>query len=317
MGYDYILPTGFPVARSVRPVSPPVVPANPEPMVTQEHLLNYSTVDKGFYRLRQLFVTLPLTVMKGLKGTSDFTFSDTMLVSKVPYYLGGIFLALSPFVGKDYREGTRQGAAVISYLLGTILTHTLVNRLYQWRYGVDLTMLYRTKDGNVDQVFASHDFARFDLLKPYHYAVMGRKMGIPSNIDDPQGAVRDYIRHIIASSRALKLIVGNILSAIGAGFIARSDVWLKVPAIGKAIAGVWRSSRLGLFQKLCQSTRPLADLTASLLYDRYNVAKSSLSHSLVVLGGMATIVATVLYSLSSLGKMKKTYQPVLKPGGPN
>jgi len=281
--------------------------------VLQDHLLNYSALDKGLYRLRQLFVTLPTMLVKGLKGASDFTFSDTMLVAKVPYYLGGVFLALSPFVGRDYREGIRQGAAVLSYLLGISFTNVLVNSLYRGRYGVDLTMLYRTKDGNVDQVFASHDFARFDLLKPSHYAEMSRKMGIPTNIDDPQGAVKDNIRHIIASSRALKLIVGNLLSALGAGFIARSAAWLKVPAIGQAISGVWRSPRLGFFQKLYQSCRPIADLTSSLFYDRYNVAKSSLSHSLVALGTMATLVLTVLYTLSSLGKTKKQYEPVYKP----
>lgn len=274
-------------------------------------LLDYNFLDKGLNNLKTLFVTLPKTVWRGLKGAEDYTFAETMLVAKVPYYLGGVFLTLSPFIGGNKAEGIRQGAAVALYLLGTAATHTLINTLYRLRYGVDLTMRYRSKTGQVERVFASSDFPRFDLLKPRHYRLMARKMGIPHDVYQPEEAVKEHLRYIIPSSRALKLIVANVLSAVGAGYLARTNAWLEVPKVVPVIKTIWKNPASGFGTKAQRTLTAVAGAFKPVLEDRFKMAGAPWWKKTVVYGSLAALAASVYYILFHAIPQKE-YSPVRK-----
>ncbi len=261
-------------------------------------LLDYSIFDKVAHRLKTTFVTLPKSVWKGLIGSKDFTFADAMLVAKVPYYLGGLGLTLSPFIGGNKGEGIRQGAAVLLYLLGAMGTNGVINGLYKWRYGIDLTMMYRSKNGPTEYVFASSNFPRFDLLQNKHYRALAEKMGIPFHIQDPQDAVRDQLRYAIVTSRTLKLIVGNIISAIGAGYLAKSDRWADVPKAFPVIRQIWQNRGLGVWGKLSNSAATLGEAFRAVLIERLNVASAPLWRKVVVYGGLASILGTIGFILT-------------------
>lgn len=269
-------------------------------------LLDYTPLDKGLQAIKTLFSTLPKTLVKGLRGDKDFSFSDAMLVAKVPYYLGGAFLASSFLLGGNKLEGIRQGTAVILYLLGTAGSNFAINTLYRLRYGVDLTMMYRSKNGNIEKVFASADFPRFDLLKHHHYQRMAKKMGIPPEVYEQDGAVREQLRYITSSSRALKLIVANLFSAIGAGYLARSNAWAEVPKALPVLRSLIKDPKLSLLKKLSLSTKTVSHALSAPLFERLNMAKANTWQKVIVYGGLATMVGTVLYILGK-GTAKKEY----------
>jgi hypothetical protein len=274
--------------------------------IPEDTLLEYTVVDKGVNKLKTLFYTLPKTIWRGLKGSDDYTFADAMLVAKVPYYLGGLFLTLSPFIGGDKREGIRQGAAVLLYLLGTAGTHMGINTLYRMRYGVDLTMMYRSKTGQTEQVFASNDFPRFDLLTPRHYRNMAKRMGIPLDVYQPDESVKEHLRYIISNSRALKLIAANLLSAIGAGYIARSDAWLEVPKVTPVLKSIWKNPDFGIVQRAQKTISAISAALAPVIEDRFRMSGASWWRKGVVYGGLAALAGTVLYILFK-GTPQKDY----------
>jgi hypothetical protein len=224
------VPYGFRAAQEDKSFIPDPITAKEQNLhpVPTDRLLEYSTLDRFAHHLKTVFVTLPQTVMKGLRGDSDFGFSDFMLISKVPYYLGGTCLVSSFLMGRGKGTALRQGIGVFLYYAGVSLSNHFINGLYRLRYGVDLGQLYRRADGRVEKVFASSDFPRFDLLTPQQYRHMREKMEIPSNVADPDKACRDQISRVISSSRAMKLFLGNIVAAVGAGYLAQSDGWLKL-----------------------------------------------------------------------------------------
>lgn len=209
----------------------------PDPIVAEEqntHLvpmdqaLRLNPLQKAGLWAEQTFVALPKAVVKGLKGDPDYSFSDFLHVAKIPYYLGGTLLTLSFLAGRDKVNTVRQGMGVLLYYLGVGSANTLINGLTQWRTGVDLNLRYRNADGKVEKVFASADFPRLDLLSRQDYEKIKDKMGIPPTIADPVGETNREIKEVISTSRANKLIVGNLLAAVGAGYIARSDGWARL-----------------------------------------------------------------------------------------
>lgn len=258
-------------------------------------LLDYTFLDKGLHKLKTLFITLPKTIWRGLKGSEDYTFSDAMLVAKVPYYLGGAFLALSPFLGGNKREGIRQEAAVLLYLLGATGTNLLINTLYRLRYGVDLTMMYRSKTGQVENVYGSSDFPRFDLLKPRHYNLMAKKMGTPDDVYEKDGAIRENLRHIINTSRTLKLIMANLLSAIGAGYLARSDAWLEVPKVAPVIRQIWQNPSVGTVEKAQKTVRSVAATLRGPLVERLSLSQKGPWQKAIIFGSLGALFGTICY----------------------
>ena len=267
-----------------------------KPNVVKDVLLDYSPLDKLIHAAKTVFVTTPKTVVRGLKGADDFSFSEMMLLTKIPYYLGGAVLTLSFLRGGNMKEGLRQGAAVLMYLAGIAGTNAAIDGIYKAKTGIDLGMLYRNAAGHVEKVFASADFPRFDLLQQRHYDKMATKMGIPDDVNESDGAVREQIRVAINRSRAMKLIIGNLVSAIGAGYIARSPEWSAVGHLPQTIRAVWRDPSLHVGQKLLSHVGVTFHTLAQPFIERLNVWKAPAWKQATVYGGAALLAATALFT---------------------
>jgi hypothetical protein len=282
--------------------------------VPVDKILDYSTLDHIAHNLKTIFYTLPKTVFKGLRGDPDFTFSDFMLVSQIPYYAGGAFLAYSFLAGRDKPSFARQGVGVGLYYLGNLAANGLINKIYKYRYGVDLTQKYKRADGRIEKVFASADFARFDLLTKKQYAEMQRKMKIPSHVADSDQACREQLYGVISSSRAIKLLLGNALAAVGAGYIARSIHWSKL--LGSKLLGsepilsrIWRDPLGGsFFNRLATSWTAFKSNIMPALEERIlGIGPSAPSATLrkSVLGGLLLVGAFCLYNSWNVIKPKR------------
>lgn len=175
--------------------------------------------------LEHNFVTMPKTIVQGLKGDNRFTFSDFLDVANIPYYLGGAVLAGSFAAGGDRPNMIRQGIGVGLYYAGILGANQAINLFYKLKSGVDLNLKYRKPNGDIEKVLASADFPRVDLLTKPQRAVIARKTGIPTNVADPDREVNDQVRQIISAARADKLILGNLAAAIVAGYVARTELW--------------------------------------------------------------------------------------------
>lgn len=210
-----------------------------------DRILRLGPLDKLKFNLKNTFVTIPQGVIRGLKGDSNFSFTDFLNVAKIPYYVGGGALATSFLLGKDRLNFTRQAIGVALYYLGVIAANKGINALYKYKDGVDLDLRYRKSNGDIEKVFASSDWARIDLLRPEDYKRLREEMEIPDNVAHPDREVQDNIKRIVTVSRADKLILGNVLAAVGAGWLARSDAWARLIGSGKALVTTLRDPNGG------------------------------------------------------------------------
>lgn len=209
------------------------------PTPYDDKLLRLTAKEKLALDVKNAFVGLPNTIYQGLRGDGHFTFSDYLSVTSIPYYVGGAVLAASAAAGRDKLNMSRQGVGVLLYYLGVALANKSINAFYKYKTGVDLDLRYQKANGDIEKVYASTDFPRFDLLEKPDRQVMIRKMHIPDNVADPKREVNDEARTIISASRADKLILGNLLAAFAAGYIARSDAWARLPDGLKSIRQIW------------------------------------------------------------------------------
>jgi hypothetical protein len=198
---------------------------NKNPLIPVDKPLQLNPLQTLALNTKTVFVTTPKTIVKGLRGDRDFTFADFMLLSKVPYYLGGVFFVLAHIAPKNSREALRTGVGVGLYYLANQLTNAGINGLYWARYGIPLGLQYKSTTGRIEPALNTADFPRTDILTDAQYDRMAKKMGVPDTVADPKVACNQQIRQAIVSSRAMKLIVGNILAAVGAGYIAKHSGW--------------------------------------------------------------------------------------------
>lgn len=290
--------------------------------VPVDKLLDYNQLDHLSHDLKTLFVTLPKTVVKGLKGDPSFSFSDFMLISKIPYYMGGAVLAYSFLAGRDKPSFVRQGVGVMLYYAGVTLANRLVDFIYKQRYGVDLNQKYRRADGRVEKVFASADFARFDLLTPKHYQEMQEKMGIPPTVADRDQACREQLFRLISSSRAIKLVLGNVLAAIGAGYLARTDLWSRLLGRESTLGTIWRDpAGGGVLNRLNDTWVALKSFVGPALKEKIQGVPGEASPWLrkVTLGSLLGIGALCVYeSLNGVKSKRFESSPItLIPRGEN
>ncbi len=230
-----------------RSIAPPVNLVDP---ITSKKLKLYSPFNDRLLRLtpwqtfklnlKNTFVTLPKTVYQGLRGDANFSFADLLNVSSIPYYLGGACLAASFAAGRDRVNFIRQAVGVGLYYLGVTAGNTAIDKTVKWRTGLDLNQRYRKSNGDIEKVSASVDWARFDLWSEQDYHHIAQKLGIPTSVADPKREVQEEVRRIISTARTDKLILGNLLAAVGAGYIARSDVWARLLGSGKDLKTAWK-----------------------------------------------------------------------------
>ncbi len=278
-----------------------------------DRLLHLDATDKMRLTFLNTFVVLPRAILRGLRGNSDFSFSDFLNVAKIPYYLGGAVLAASFAAGGAKKDFARQAVGVALYYLGVSAANHGINVLYKLRDGVDLSMRYRRFNGDIEKAFASTQFPRIDLLKEEDYRHMMDKMGIPETVADPHREVSDNIKNIISTSRADKLILGNVLAAIGAGYIARSDAWARLLDAGRLLKTIWRDPNGGgPLNRLSSSGEAMWGLARRGWSEKvfgYAGEKSPWLRRNVLLVGMAIIATTVAHCMG--GRRSRNYESPL------
>jgi hypothetical protein len=221
-------------------------------------------------------------------------------------------LVSSYAAGGNKREAIRQGAAVAMYLLGAGATTKLIDSIYKHRWGLDLSRKYRSKFGKIEPMYASVDFARFDLLSDQDYDRLAHKMGIPERVHNREGAVQEQIKYAISRSRTTKILLGTLLSAVGAGYMARTDAWLSLPDKLASLKPLWKSETLGMGAKLGRSIRTIGHALKTPLAERLNLRGASGWRKMVVIGGLGALAAGVLYSLG-WGIKRKEYDTTISP----
>ena len=206
----------------------------------------------------------------GLRGDRDFNFTDFLQLAKIPYWLGGIGLvAVFAAVDRIGLNGTKAGAAVALYMGGKAVADLMIDSVFKARYGMNMDLSYRDPEGRINKVFASTEFPRIDLLKDKHYHHIADKLGIPTFVADRTKAVKEQIPLNISQNRVLKLVLGNTLAMVGAGYLSRSDAWasvLKLPQeIGHALAGKGNG---GLVNRIVSATQIAATSLAEPFKER-------------------------------------------------
>lgn len=230
-----------------------------------DRLLHYNAWQKAKLDAYNLFVALPRQVVRGLRGDPQYTFSSFLNVAQLPYYLGGAFLVLSFRFGRDKINVARQALGVMLYYLGITAANKGIDALYRVRSGVDLDQRYEKPNGDTDRVFGSINFSRKDLYKEKDYEEPLRKLGIPKDIADPHQEVREQMQQIASDGLVDKLLLGNLLAAVGAGYLARTDTvaHLLNDSTWRQLKLIWQAPKGG--PKSCLSMqlgRTLQTLTA-------------------------------------------------------
>jgi hypothetical protein len=265
-------------------------------IVPNDHIVDLSTPQKMGISVYEATVATPRSVVRGLSGDPKFSMSDFARLTKIPYYLGGAFLTLSFAAGGDKATALRQGLGCLLYYAGFAASNKGVNALYKSRYGVDLDLTYKTPLGNTEKVFDSLSFPRFDLLRPQDYAAMRKKMAIPDTVASPDHEVRQQLTHILPTAWVNKMVVGNLLAALGAGYLSRQSFWLR-----------WADNTP--FQVLREPGNKLRRLGITLQQSVKPVLAESKTVNRVALGAMAAGLAYSVLTAVTAQKPKQYQAP--------
>jgi hypothetical protein len=286
------------------------------PPPSRDQVLRLNRGQKILLGLRNLFVEMPRQVVSGLRGDPDFTGSHLLNIATIPYYLGGAVLAGSFAAGGDRRIFARQATGVVLYYLGMMAANMGVNTLCKMTSGVDLDLRYRTKGGDIQKVFASLDWPRFDVLEDADYERMAAKMRIPADIADPRQEVRRRSREVASDANMNKLLWGNALAAFGAGWIARRIPWerLTLTDIRRSLALLWRSGAGQTARHRLQESAHLAGDVVRTVWESAiagHAGESNASLRRLVLTAMAAIGGWIGWDIvqTARGDSDHAYQP--------
>lgn len=219
------------------PSPPEAVKRNIELFPT-DHLLELSPPDKAFLAAKNLTYVTPRNLMLGLKGADAFDFTKQMTLSKIPFITGSALLVGTyAFGGGSTLARNKALAGTLMFGLGNLLANVSTGTLYRARWGYDVDQVYlKGNKQDAEKALISSDFPRTDLLTKDHYEALRRKFGIPRNIADPKDAVRDQLRIHTSNVRVLRALMGSLLGAVGAGYLAASDHW----------GGMWTKDQFAL-----------------------------------------------------------------------
>ncbi|MEB3245080.1 MAG: hypothetical protein VKJ06_03740 [Vampirovibrionales bacterium] len=218
-----------------------------------EYVVHLNPLQKLALSAKNTFIETPKSVVKGLSGSPEFDFGDKMRVAQIPYYLGGLALVgsyLAPGGKNALKNALKPALACVGYIVGFPLANATVNTLYKLRYGVDLDMRYHTSKNTIAGVYDSAVFVREDLLPPDDFARMRRKMGIPEGLAAPDWEVKRQLDGLIPAAKVSKLLLGNVLAAVGAGYLAQLPHWQQMPAIIQGVKLALATPGLSPSQKL-------------------------------------------------------------------
>ncbi|MDH4378439.1 MAG: hypothetical protein QE263_00830 [Vampirovibrionales bacterium] len=299
-----------PASASVATSLPPI-PQAPNPLyfydvsLKPERLITLNPLQKVKLGFHQTFVELPKSLAKGFWGDSRYRFDDFLRLGQIPYVLGGATLAGIFALGGHKLTIARQLAAIGLYYAGQLAGSLGVNTAVKLYTGIDSDLRYTAADGQIKRVFTDPTFSRYDLLPPEFYVAKAAQLGIPPTVADPEGEVKNTIANMLPKIRLSKALMGNALAAVGAGLIARSDVWLKLSQRTPGLSAPqqlaqWARDVLGILGH--QWFAPLSHHPSGLPAGRIIALRSVASVALVgAFGYGAWLLATL--------KPKKTFQP--------
>ncbi len=280
----------------------------------EQKIVHLNPLQKIGHALKTAFVETPKAAMRGLRGDSRYNFSDFLLLGKVPYYLGGATLAVIFAMGRHGLTLSRQGPAIAMYYLGMGLSAAVIDQAVKWNSGLDLNLKYRTSLGKLQPVFGDPTFSRYDLVPDETYTHMAKKMGIPLDVADPDDEVQATIAKMLPRVRLAKMVLGNAVAAVAAGYIARTDEWHRVFV---HIPGVrWRNkpvARLGILLK--DSAKVIAKQLGPAKYAK-GTGITPTQFALVRNIAMAVLglAAIGAYNLIRVPNQHKSYQQALRTG---
>jgi hypothetical protein len=270
-----------------------------------ERLIHLNSLEKIGLGLHQTFVELPKSLAKGFWGDSRYRFDDFLRLGQIPYVLGGATLAGIFALGGHKPTIARQFAAIGLYYGGQLAGRLGVNAVVKGYTGIDPDLRYTAADGQIKRVFTDPTFSRYDLLPKEYYEAKAPRLGIPSTVADPEGEVKNTIANMLPKIRLSKALIGNALAAVGAGLIARSDVWLKL---------IQRTPGLSWPRQVGQWAKDVVGIVSHHWFAPLQQHPSGLSPGrIVALRSVATValagaLGTGAWLLATL-KPKKTFQP--------
>lgn len=205
----------------------PAIYFNDRPLL-KETVIHQTALDKIGHSINGVFVRLPQAIKRGVLGDSDYSFGDFLMLGKVPYYLGGATLAAIFASGRHRLSMARQGPAIVMYYLAVAGTNKLIDLVVKQQTGVDLGLKYRSALGEIKPVFGDPTFSRYDLVGEERYRHMADKLGLPQDMTDMDDEVQGVIAEMLPRVRLAKAFLGNTIAAVAAGYLARTDAWIKV-----------------------------------------------------------------------------------------
>ncbi|MEZ4575862.1 MAG: hypothetical protein R2857_13250 [Vampirovibrionales bacterium] len=273
---------------------------------------DWNIVDKTLLSLKTTFVTLPQTIVaKGCGATRRFLFPMLCCWARCrTCWVGPCWSVATWPVATGARPFDR--GLLFMYLMGALVTNKLVDGIYRHRWGLDLARKYRSKFGKIEPMYASVDFARFDLLSEADYQRLAKKWVSPSACIIAKGRCRSRLSMPLHGAVRLRFYWALLLSAIGAGYMARTDAWLSVPDKLAALRPVWRDGSTQFFAKVAQSARIMTHALKTLFIERLNISQAPGWKKAVVLGGTAVYVGGLLYALLA-GIKQKDYDTTISP----
>lgn len=195
-------------------------------------------------------VNTPGYAYRGMKGDPDFNFHESLRVSKIPYYLGGLGLAAVAMSGKNPvipNLSETNNAFVKKVLLGVLMYYAarevakaVIDIPVKFYRGVDLNKSYRKitslREGNPlnlpnnkkpsnQNPFESTEFTRWDLMYEYKngknvnekFDRLARKFGADKPMRDSDSTIMRKIKKLLVMATAWKTMLSVPFVMVGLG----------------------------------------------------------------------------------------------------
>jgi hypothetical protein len=200
---------------------------------------------------------------KGLKGSRNSNFYESLSLSMLPYIAGGAtIIALYNLANKHYKPseamkasnlGKRMAIGVACYAAGKWLAGKVLNGGVKAATGIDVEMPYKKtvhelpeEKGEIPgtstefhRVYESVDFPRWDLInrkgefegnRYAYYDKIAKRMGYDEKLNAPDQVVQPKIKETVAKTIATKNISSYLWAATALVFGMNEDIFTLIKA---------------------------------------------------------------------------------------
>ncbi len=192
----------------------------------------------------------PSYLHRGLKGDPDFNFFESLRLSKIPYYLGGLGLAAVCLAGRNNFSPSAKKAntelfkkilsGVLMYYVGREAANLVIDAPVKAFRGIDLNMPYKKvtalREGNplnlpnnkkqsTQGVLDSTEFPRWDLLYKYDskhgvnetFDKLAKKFGLKEKQVDSDSKLSGQIMKLVKMATSWKTMLSVPFVTMGLG----------------------------------------------------------------------------------------------------